>query len=128
MLYNYIINYTLFTHKIYAGGTTNMTNLRTIRLAKGLTLQDLSKEIGVRYNTICQWEIGTREPEVKYIVMLANYFNVSTDYILDSDINIVNDDMYYPIIKKLSKVDKDKLNEVYIFLDSLTKNQNSDKK
>ena len=60
--------------------------------------------------------------------MLANYFNVSTDYILDSDINIVNDDMYYPIIKKLSKVDKDKLNEVYIFLDSLTKNQNSDKK
>ena len=106
-----------------------MTNLRTIRLAKGLTLQDLSKEIGVRYNnTICQWEIGTREPEVKYIVMLANYFNVSTDYILDSDINIVNDDMYYPIIKKLSKVDKDKLNEVYIFLDSLTKNQNSDKK
>lgn len=105
-----------------------MTNLRTIRLAKGLTLQDLSKEIGVRYNTICQWEIGTREPEVKYIVMLANYFNVSTDYVLDSDINIVNDDMYYPIIKKLSKVDKDKLNEVYIFLDSLTKNQNSDKK
>ena len=105
-----------------------MTNLRTIRLAKGLTLQDLSKEIGVRYNTICQWEIGTREPEVKYIVMLANYFNVSTDYILDSDIKIVNDDMYYPIIKKLSKVDKDKLNEVYIFLDSLTKNQNSDKK
>ena len=105
-----------------------MTNLRTIRLAKGLTLQDLSKEIGVRYNTICQWEIGTREPEVKYIVMLANYFNVSTDYILDSDINIVNDDMYYPIIKKLSKVDKDKLNEVYIFLDSLTKKQNSDKK
>ena len=105
-----------------------MTNLRTIRLAKGLTLQDLSKEIGVRYNTICQWEIGTREPEVKYIVMLANYFNVSTDYILDSDINIVNDDMYYPIIKKLSKVDKDKLNEVYIFLDSLTKDQNSDKK
>ena len=105
-----------------------MTNLRTIRLAKGLTLQDLSKEIGVRYNTICQWEIGTREPEVKYIVMLANYFNVSTDYILDSDINIVNDDMYYPIIKKLSKVDKDKLNEVYIFLDSITKNQNSDKK
>ena len=105
-----------------------MTNLRTIRLEKGLTLQDLSKEIGVRYNTICQWEIGTREPEVKYIVMLANYFNVSTDYILDSDINIVNDDMYYPIIKKLSKVDKDKLNEVYIFLDSITKNQNSDKK
>lgn len=105
-----------------------MTNLRTIRLAKGLTLQDLSKEIGVRYNTICQWEIGTREPEVKYIVMLANYFNVSTDYILDSDINIVNDDMYYPIIKKLSKVDKDKLNEVYIFLDSLIKNQNNDKK
>ena len=60
--------------------------------------------------------------------MLANYVNVSTDYIVDSDINIVNDDMYYPIIKKLSKVDKDKLNEVYIFLDSLTKNQNSDKK
>ena len=81
-----------------------MTNLRTIRLAKGLTLQDLSKEIGVRYNTICQWEIGTREPEVKYIVMLANYFNVSTDYILDSDINIVNDDMYYPIIKRLIKI------------------------
>ena len=46
MLYNYIINYTLFTHKIYAGETINMTNLRTIRLAKGLTLQDLSKEAG----------------------------------------------------------------------------------
>lgn len=105
-----------------------MTNLRTIRLAKGLTLQDLSKEIGVRYNTICQWEIGTREPEVKYIVMLANYFNVSTDYILDSDINIVNNDMYYPIIKKLSKIDESNLNDVYVFLDSLIKKQEDSKK
>ena len=105
-----------------------MTNLRTIRLAKGLTLQDLSKEIGVRYNTICQWEIGTREPEVKYIVMLANYFNVSTDYILDSDINIVNNDMYYPIIKKLSKIDESNLNEVYVYLDSLIKKQENSKK
>lgn len=99
-----------------------MVNLRRIRIAKGFTLQQLAKHIGVKYNTICQWEIGTREPEISYVKKLANFFNVTTDFILDCDNNIEefkNDDLFYRLLKKLSRLDEEQLSLVSEFIESL---------
>lgn len=56
--------------------------IRALREEKKLTQLELSKELKVKRQTIAQWENGERDLKTGYIIALANYFNVSTDYIL----------------------------------------------
>lgn len=53
-----------------------------MRTANNLTLLGLSKAIGVDKHTIIFWERETNEPKATYIVRLAQFFGVSTDYLL----------------------------------------------
>ena len=92
-----------------------MINLRMIRNAKGLKLQDVAKVLGVKFNTVCQWEIGTREPEIKNVIKLAEYFNVTTDFILDHDIDPSFSSKFHSLVKKLSLCDE----EYYDKIDAL---------
>ena len=47
-----------------------------------LTREELCKIIGVSKRTIVAYEQGTRDPSVKTLRALVEYFNVSADYIL----------------------------------------------
>jgi transcriptional regulator with XRE-family HTH domain len=62
--------------------------LRQLRKDKGLTQEELSKVSGVSLPTISRYEGGTRdEPKLTIMKQLANYFDVSIDYLSgDSDI------------------------------------------
>ena len=46
------------------------------------TQSELALEIGVSQKSIDFWEKGINEPKASYIVKLAIYFKVSTDYLL----------------------------------------------
>ena len=59
-----------------------MKNLATLRKEHGLSQQKLASDIGLARNTICQYESGNRVPDVSTLVLLADYFGVSTDYLL----------------------------------------------
>lgn len=56
--------------------------LQYLRKDRGLTQKDVSAVLGVKINTLAQYEKGNREPNFKTLCMLADYFNVSTDYLL----------------------------------------------
>jgi len=56
--------------------------LKELREEKGLSQEQLGKEIGFKHNTICNWENGTREPDIDTIEKLCNFFGVSADYLL----------------------------------------------
>ena len=61
--------------------------IATLREAKGLSQKQLAEELSkfglnVRRETVTQWEAGTREVKEKYIVALAKFFDVSSDYLL----------------------------------------------
>ncbi|MBP3630061.1 MAG: helix-turn-helix transcriptional regulator [Clostridia bacterium] len=45
----------------------------------------LAKAVGVDKRAIIFWEQQVNEPKASYIVGLAKYFNVSTDYLLGLD-------------------------------------------
>lgn len=47
-----------------------------------LSQQALAKEIGVSQKSIDFWEKGINEPKATYIIRLALFFKVSTDYLL----------------------------------------------
>jgi len=56
--------------------------LKELRSSKKLTLEQLGKELGVIKQTIGHWESGIRLPNLEMTVAIADYFNVSVDYLL----------------------------------------------
>ena len=60
--------------------------LLELRKENGLSQSKLAKEIGVTQKAIDFWEKGINEPKATYIVKLARYFKVSTDYLLGLEI------------------------------------------
>ncbi len=53
-----------------------------LREQKGLTQLELAKALGVKRETVTQWETGTRDLKTEYTVKLADFFDVSSDEIL----------------------------------------------
>ena len=56
--------------------------LKQCRKQKGLSLKKLAAEFGMSHSTLSKYETGTRRPDPDTLIMLATYFNVSTDYLL----------------------------------------------
>lgn len=56
--------------------------LKRLRLAAGLTQQDLADEIGISPSAIGMYEQGRREPDRATLLIMSNYFGVSSDYLL----------------------------------------------
>ena len=56
--------------------------LKELRTEKKLALQKLGDIIGVSDTAIMKWESKQAEPKASYVIALALYFNVSTDYLL----------------------------------------------
>ena len=56
--------------------------LKELRTEKGISQQKLANEIGATQKAIDFWEKGINEPKASYIIKLAKYFGVTTDYLL----------------------------------------------
>ena len=59
-----------------------MERLKELRLEKKLSQAELAKAIDLSQSSIAYWETGQREPNAKAIIILARFFDVSTDYLL----------------------------------------------
>ena len=60
-----------------------MNNLKNLRETKKLTQIRLSIDVEVSQELISQYELGKSKPNVDNLIELANYFNCSTDYLLE---------------------------------------------
>ena len=56
--------------------------LAELRQDRGLTQSELGKVISVTSGTISNYEHGFHLPDLEKLVLLADYFGVSTDYLL----------------------------------------------
>ena len=56
--------------------------IKDLRKEKNISQSELANEIGVSQKAIDYWERGVNEPKASYIVALADFFNVSADYLL----------------------------------------------
>ncbi len=59
-----------------------MKRLRELRELRNLTQGDLAKELKVSQSTIAMWESGKRDPDTEALHRIADYFGVSTDYLI----------------------------------------------
>lgn len=56
--------------------------IKELRKELRISQQTVAKAVGVDKRAIIFWEQQINEPKASYIVALAKYFNVSTDYLL----------------------------------------------
>lgn len=57
-------------------------NLKKLRTEKGLTQDEISKDLGINRATYAHYETGRREPDAQTLKLLAKYFDVSLDYLV----------------------------------------------
>lgn len=56
--------------------------IRELREERGLKQGELATALGIRQNTLSTWETGRYEPDNDMLQKLAEYFDVTVDYIL----------------------------------------------
>ena len=56
--------------------------IKLLREKRGLTQSELAKQLGLTRSGVNAWEMGISVPSTQYIVELAVFFGVSTDYLL----------------------------------------------
>ena len=61
---------------------TISTRIMELRKEKGISQKNLAENVGVTQKAIDFWEKGLNEPKATYIIALAQFFGVSTDYLL----------------------------------------------
>ena len=69
--------------------------LKDLRKRKDITQADLADILGITQQAVARWERDKSEPDIKTLKQLAEYFSVSTDYLLGSktkDLRIFSDD------------------------------------
>lgn len=58
------------------------TRIKELRTERGLSQQALARNIGVSQKAVDYWERNVNEPKASYIVLLADFFCVTADYLL----------------------------------------------
>lgn len=56
--------------------------LLLLRKDKHLRQIDAAEAIGISFNSYCRYEHGEREPDAPTIKAMADFYNVSADYLL----------------------------------------------
>lgn len=58
-------------------------NIKAIRVDNDITQSHMAKLLNVSQNTYSQYETGKIEWTASTLIKIADYFNVSVDYLLD---------------------------------------------
>lgn len=72
-----------------------MKNLRYLRKRKKLSMKELGLIFGLSESTISLYETGKRQPDNEMLVKIAEYFNVSIDYLIGHEGKNYNGDVLY---------------------------------
>nr|WP_300093604.1 helix-turn-helix transcriptional regulator [Sedimentibacter sp.] len=56
--------------------------IRNLRMRNNLSSKELSKILNISESSVSLYESGKRKPSLSLIIKIADYFSVSTDYLL----------------------------------------------
>lgn len=90
--------------------------LKELRTKRGYSQYDLAKKLGVSKSTISMMEIGSRQPSKEVMELIADFFNVTLDYLMGKDdvsfyfftpeqsdllVKLTNDEDLYVLVEKI---------------------------
>ncbi|MGP8315006.1 helix-turn-helix domain-containing protein [Enterocloster aldenensis] len=59
-----------------------MLKIKELRSERGISLRELSNQLEISYSSLGKYERGEQQPNIDTLIKLANYFNVSVDYLI----------------------------------------------
>lgn len=65
-------------------------NLRNLRLNQGVSQQQLADVIGTTQQSINKYENHSTEPDLDTLIKIADYFQVSVDFLIGHSMNFTN--------------------------------------
>ena len=57
--------------------------IQNLRKLRGISQEQLADRLGVSRQTISKWESEQSAPDMEKIILLSDYFEVTTDYLLN---------------------------------------------
>lgn len=61
---------------------TMADRIQALRKAKGISQEELADQIGVSRQAVSKWESEQSSPDLEKVILLSDYFDVTTDYLL----------------------------------------------
>lgn len=71
-----------------------MTILKKLRTNKGVTQQEVANLLGITRGAYANIESGRRDPDTVALIRLADYFEVTIDYLLKGEITMQTKQLY----------------------------------
>lgn len=100
--------------------------LKQLRKTRGKTQADIAKILNVAISTYRGYENETSEPTIDTLIKLANYFNVSVDYLIGNEtskqinqLQQLYSEKQKNCIDMLMQLDDDLLNLAEVYLSGL---------
>ena len=84
--------------------------LKQARCESGFSQTQLANLIGVKPAEISQYESGKRTPRWQILSKILDELNISSDYLLGREINVISDDGKYKV--RMSNIDIKLLKEI----------------
>lgn len=98
-----------------------------LRKELGLTQEQLAKKLGIGYTrtAISAWEVGRNEPSNSDTVKIAEFFGVSTDYLLGkSDIRNIEDEFKFAYHKEIEGLSDEEIADALKFYKKIKYGEN----
>jgi repressor LexA len=103
---HFVVKFFNVSYNLFTGG--KMDRLRQLRKSRKLTQEEVGKHLGITAQSYSNYENDNREPDFATVSKLADYFNVSVDYLLGreekKEFSIFDFPNIYPIRKRNFRV------------------------
>lgn len=87
------------------------SRIKEERIKRGLSQQQLGDLLDVTKVSVCGYENGTRTPTMETFMKLMEVLDMSPDYLLGRDINVISEEEE-KYVKKMSKIDLQIIDEI----------------
>lgn len=92
------------------------TRLKELRLAKGLRQDEVAKMLGIGRTAYGAYELGDNLPPLNKLMMLAEFYNVSLDYIIYNEKASSEVDEVIMLYQRLSQKKQEEVQNFIRFL------------
>lgn len=87
-------------------------NIIALRKSKGVTQEQLAEVLNISAQAVSKWETGTCQPDTLTLPLIAEYFNVSVDYLYYGK-EMTYADVYEKVFQKVRNVPNQMSKEAY---------------
>ena len=67
--------------------------IQKLRKQNGLSQEALAEKVSVTRQTISKWELGQSQPDLGFVAVLSDIFNVSSDYLIRDNVESVDEEI-----------------------------------